>query len=264
MKILGIDTATPVASVALVENGALIMEKIFPDQGQNSIPPAIPRANHAETLLPHIAELLNETGLSWEGVAAIAVSIGPGSFTGLRIGLSTAKGLAYGWDIPVAGVSTLLAVAHRVREWTGWICPLLDAKKKEVYAALFQRAGGKVNQVIDDEVVPPDSVLQQVLSVVKGEPCLFVGNGSRLYEDTIRDTFGAKAQIISDDFYPSIAFAVACIGEERVRGGETGLAGPLVPRYLRPSEAEIGQSVRKLSGTNSTSGLPVDKDDPLG
>lgn len=241
MKVLGIDTAAPVASAALVENGALILEKIFPEGGGNATPWSAavqPRAHHAETLFPRIAELFNETGLAWEGLSAIAVSIGPGSFTGLRIGLSAAKGLAYGWDVPVVGVSTLLAMARRSRDPIRWICPLLDARKNEVYAALFRREGERVERNLDDMVAPAQQVLQRVLSVVQDQPCLFDGNGAALCETSIRNTFGGRARIAPDDRHPSVAFAVACIGEERVRGGEAGFAGPLVPQYLRSAEAE--------------------------
>lgn len=248
MKVLGIDTATPVASVALVEDGELVKEKVFPASEPNTISPALPRSNHAEILFPLIERLFDETGISWGGISAIAVSIGPGSFTGLRIGVSAAKGLAYGWNIPLVGVSTLLAVATRVREWNGWICPLLDAKKREVYAALFRREGDSVNRVMDDAAASPDKILHWISSKIEGEHCLFVGSGSRLYADAIREALGSKAKIPSDDSYFSIAFSVAKIGEAKVLVGEGGSAGPLVPQYVRPSEAELGLNSGKLTG----------------
>ena len=142
MKILGIDTSTVTASVALVEEGKLTWEEVSPPSEQSRLcPGAVHRANHAETLLPLMHTVLTKTGVSLPEISALAVSIGPGSFTGLRIGLSTVKGLAYGWDIPVVGVPTLLAVAARVTNWEGLVCPLLDAKKNEVYTALFQKKG---------------------------------------------------------------------------------------------------------------------------
>jgi tRNA threonylcarbamoyladenosine biosynthesis protein TsaB len=127
----------------------------------------------------------------------------------------------------------------------GWVCPLLDARKKEVYGALFRREAGITNRAMDDVVATPSDVLQRILSITQGEPCLFIGTGSRLYADAIRGAFGNKAQIGSDASRPSIAFAVARIGEEKIRNGEGGPAGLLILQYLRPSEAELGQSAGK-------------------
>ena len=120
MITLGLDTSTTTASVALIGDGRLILEEVRRGSAKGNDPTAlIPRANHAETLLPLVENLLKNSSCSWEQISALAVSIGPGSFTGLRIGLSTVKGLAYGWDVPVIGVPTLLAVAARVTDWNG-------------------------------------------------------------------------------------------------------------------------------------------------
>src|SRR6478672_10409581 len=160
MRIIGIDTATTTASVALIDNGLLISEKVYPihesrgnARGLNS------KSNHAEIIIPLIESLFETTNISLQDVTGFALSIGPGSFTGLRIGLSTVKGLAYGSQIPVVGMSTLFAHAARVTDYDGLICTLLDARKNEVYAAVFRKTGDVVNRVTEDIVASAANVV---------------------------------------------------------------------------------------------------------
>src|SRR3970282_1974851 len=159
MMILGIDTATATASVALVEEGRVIAEEVRTALKQSGPHPSGGRGNHAEILLPLIGMVLAKAGVLLPEISAFAVSIGPGSFTGLRIGLSTVKGLAYGWEVPVVGVPTLLAVAARVTGWDGLVCPLLDARKKEVYAALFRKEAETLERLAEDLVCSAEAVL---------------------------------------------------------------------------------------------------------
>lgn len=240
MKVLGVDTATATASVALVEDGRPILEEVFPHHRESRLlSTGVERANHAETLLPLIDGLLKRAGLSFSEISALAVSIGPGSFTGLRIGLSTVKGLAYGWNIPVVGVPTLLALAVKVTEWEGAICPFLDARKKEVYAALFRKRAGALERLTEDLVSPPARVIRRIQSSVPQDPCLFIGDGTKAYSDLIKNSMGDLSSLTLGEAYPSTACAVARLGEERVRNQESDSPGALVPLYLRPSEAEL-------------------------
>ncbi len=240
MITLGLDTSTNTASVALIEDGRLILEYVHRGSAKGKEPTVLsPRANHAKTLLPLVENLLNNSSRSWEQISAIAVSIGPGSFTGLRIGLSTVQGLAYGWNVPVIGVPTLLAVATRVTGWNGLICPLLDARKKEVYTALFRTKGGKgLERLTEDMVSSPERILQHIQSL-GGEACLMIGDGTQVYEGLIKEVLGDDTLVTPGESYPSIAFSVACIAEGRVRKGELDAPGSLVPLYLRPAEAEL-------------------------
>lgn len=240
MKIVGLDTATTIASVAVVEDGCLIAEEVYPEGGlQNPSSPQTARANHAVILLPLVERLLKKAGLSLGEISAFSVSIGPGSFTGLRIGLSTVKGLAYGSKIPVVGVPTLLAIAKRVTGWEGLICPFLDARKKEVYTALFQKKGETLDRIAEDFVCPPEKVIQRIQSLDNRARCLFIGDGTNAYGALIRSSLGERVSLTLGDSYPSTASAVACLGEDRLREKETDLLGPLVPVYLRSSEAEL-------------------------
>jgi len=242
MKVLGVDTATAAASVALVEDGRLILEEVSPeDRQRRSSSSAAVRVNHAETLLPLIDGLFKRAGLSLSEISALAVSIGPGSFTGLRIGLSTVKGLAYGWNVPVVGVPTLLALAARVTDWEGVICPFLDARKKEVYAALFRKQAGTLERLTEDLVSPPERIIQRIQSSVERGRCLFIGDGTRAYGDMIKDTLGDLGHLTLGEAYPSTASAVARLGEEKILSEGGASPGALVPLYLRPSEAELKQ-----------------------
>jgi tRNA threonylcarbamoyladenosine biosynthesis protein TsaB len=238
MIILGIDTATAAASVALVEDAKLIGEEIS-SRSAASGNGAAHRGNHAETLLPLIDRLLVKSGLALTDISAFAVAIGPGSFTGLRIGLSTVKGLAYGSEVPVVGVPTLEAVAARVNDREGFICPFLDARKKEVYAALFHREGERLERVSDDVVSTPLAVVESARRRMNGGRCLFIGDAVPAYEDLIKAGLGEKVRLTRGEGYPSVGAAVARLAEDKVRRREFDPIGPLVPVYLRPSEAEL-------------------------
>ena len=146
MRILGVDTATSTASVALIEDGRLVAEEVHSSRGSaNQSQTVNSRVNHAEIILPLIEAALRKAAASLRDLSGLAVSIGPGSFTGLRIGLSTVKGLAYGLDIPVVGISTLLANAARVNDFDGLICSFLDARcdsAASLSASSFGEAAG--------------------------------------------------------------------------------------------------------------------------
>ena len=237
--ILGIDTSTTIASVALVERGKIVGEESASDRVlSGGLAPAA-RANHAEVVLLLIDRLLGRAALVLADVAGFAVTIGPGSFTGLRIGLSTAKGLTYGVDAPVVGIPTLLALAARVNDHEGLICPLLDARKKEVYAALFRRTDQGLERISDDVVLSPEQVVESVRSVTDREACLFLGDGVWVYRNAIQAGLGDRALFNSGDSYPSTAAAAARLGEKKILSGEREAAGSLAPIYLRPSEAEL-------------------------
>lgn len=240
MKILGIDTATATASVALVEDGRLLLEEVGGGRHQRGdSPPATDKANHAEVLLPLIDRLLQRSAIPFSEISAVAISIGPGSFTGLRIGLSTVKGLAYGWETPVVAVATLPAVAARVHDQDGLVCSILDARKQEVYAALFRKNGECLERLTEDLVSPPGRLLQRLLSSGYRDPCLFIGDGTKFYGELIQSYLGDKAVLTAGDGYPSVASSVARLAEERIRRKDFDSLGPLVPLYLRASEAEL-------------------------
>lgn len=245
MRIVGIDTSSAKASVALLEDGQLIAERCHPGStAGHAAGPAGFKSNHAEILLPLIESVVRQAEISLPEVSGIALSIGPGSFTGLRIGLSTVKGLAYGWEVPVVGVSTLLAQAARVGEFDGAICALLDARKNEVYAALFRKRRQEITRLTEDFLDSIGTVIDQVRGAAGDLPCRFIGDGARRYEKLLLDALGGRARLCAEDSVSSCAAAVARLGMERIRRSETDDLGQLAPLYLRPSEAEAKRSKR--------------------
>jgi tRNA threonylcarbamoyladenosine biosynthesis protein TsaB len=239
MRILGIDTSSRTASVALTENGELVAEEIHATCGSAAHP------NHAEVLLPLIDAVFRKSEASLSDVSGLAVSIGPGSFTGLRIGLSTVKGLAYGLGIPVVGISTLLANAARVDDFDGLICSFFDARENEVYAGLFRRSGQRLTRLTEDKAAGAVEVIATIASLAGGARCLFVGDGAKTHEGLLMDQFGNKALLSTGDSYSSLASAVARLSGDRLREVEGAHSASLIPVYLRSSEAEL---TKKNSG----------------
>src|SRR5215510_7835084 len=235
MRVLGIDTATAPASVAIVEDRKLLAEGSAAEQRGSD---QSARVGHSQILIPLIDGVLARANLSLCQLAAIAVSIGPGSFTGLRIGLSTVKGLAFAGDISVVGVSTLRALAARVHDWQGLICPILDARKSEVYAALFYRQAENLRRIGDDAVEPPEKTIEKVQARREGRPCLFIGDAVSVYGATIARALGQEGVLSSGKNYPSVAAAVALLGAEKIARTGSESVESLAPRYLRSSAAE--------------------------
>ncbi len=241
MRILGIDTSTSVATVALVEQGRALAEAQFPPKG---VHPPVSRSNHVQVLLPLIDSVLSRAGIHISDVAGIAVSIGPGSFTGIRIGLSTAKGLVYGTPVPAIGVSTLQGNAARAPAFEGFICSILDAGNDEVYAALFEKTGSAINRVTQDVLIPATKLFQKIADVTNGRRCLFLGDGVRLHQQSLKTWIGGKAEIASEDSLPPLATALACIGEQTFGQREDAALAQLAPVYLRRPHYEVALESR--------------------
>lgn len=220
MPILGIDTATWTASVGVCQDGSILGERSLPTAG-----------SHGFSLLPLIDEALGALGLRVADLRGVAVSIGPGSFTGLRVGLATAKGLAFASGLRLAGVPTMPALARASGVSDGLVCPVLDARKGEVYAALFEMIGGQ--PIVRHAVVAV--ALADWLPVVGARACTFVGDGVEL----IRPHGRPEWVLLPFDRSRGSGGVVALMGEERLRRGESDDVAELEPLYVRPSEAEL-------------------------
>jgi tRNA threonylcarbamoyladenosine biosynthesis protein TsaB len=231
MRILALDTSTLTGSLALLEapeDGEPALEKVLGE--------CILRieSTHSEKLMPSIERLLGQTGLSIRDVDGIAVALGPGSFTGLRIGVSTVKGLAYALKIPVVGVPTLDALAQNVRFASVQVCAVLDARKKEVFAALFRGDGTKLEKTTPDWVLPPEELCRRIT----GET-LFLGNGGELYGSMIRGLLGGLARFAPPEFSVPRAVHVARLSLPKFRNRDVLDLFSFTPVYIRRSEAEI-------------------------
>lgn len=240
MRVVGLDTASEMASVALVENGLLIAEKTYPDpEATGGVNARTARGRHAEVLLPLIAFLFETTTVALQDVTGFAVSIGPGSFTGLRIGLSTVKGLAYSSGVPVVGVSTLFAYAARVKDYDGFICPILDARKNQIYAALFRKIGESMDRLTQDSLTSLATVIETINELENGASCLFVGDGVAVHERLLLQGLGNRVLFEASHSHSTVAASVARLSENRFRSNDVDDLASLIPVYLRPAEAEF-------------------------
>jgi tRNA threonylcarbamoyladenosine biosynthesis protein TsaB len=191
--------------------------------------------NHSETLLPAVHQGLSLAGIGVEGIDLFALTLGPGSFTGLRIGASTIKGLAVTTGKPVVGISTLEALAYNAVGYPDLICPLLDARKGEIYTALYRcNEQGFLSVVREEQATTPG----QFLSGIEGN-VLFLGDGLAVSGDSIRQRFGERAHYASPNLLTIRASSVALIGRWKYGRGERLDVVSFVPRYLRRSEAEV-------------------------
>ena len=223
MKILALDTATNSCSVAATDDGVLCAEStIHKNQ------------THSKHLMELIHSVLEIAGFSVRDLDGLAVTIGPGSFTGLRIGISTIKGLAHALGKPVVGVSTLEALALQCGQTPYLICPLLDARKGEVYAATYRFDADQLVQETNARAMRPEAVTEDINS-----PCMFIGTGARLYRQSIIAVAGSLAHFVSEGQNRIRASSVAALSIARFEANDTdGIAG-LVPHYIRKSDAEL-------------------------
>jgi len=223
MKILSIDTSSKTGSVALVDSGHVIADREYAaDSG------------HAEALIAEIDKALKRSKLSLSDIDGIAVAIGPGSFTGLRIGLATAKGLAVSLNKPVVGVSTLLAAAFNIKIEPGRLAvPCLNAYRQEVYACCY--ADG-MREVIPELSVSPEGLCDR-LEKLDGS-FLFVGDGATVYRDLFSKRLGSRFAV-SEQKTAATATGVALLAWERFKSNDPDDISRLAPNYIRKSDAEI-------------------------
>ncbi len=233
MRVLGIETSTLQGGVALVDAQRVVCEHTLSVQ-----------VTHSERLLPAIDAVLSDAGVTLDSIDGLAISIGPGSFTGLRIGVSTVKGLAYATGLPVVAVPTLEAMAWLLPAALHPICPVLDARKHEVYTALFRHTETGLVRVWEDQAIAPERLCAQI-----DGPTLFVGDGVEAYASLWQARLGT--QMLQPPHFaraprPAV---IAALGRERLLRGECDDADRLVPRYLRPSEAEVRRQAVRPAGT---------------
>lgn len=242
MRILGIDSATRTASVALIEDEAPTGEQISEKRHLVNAGASGTIGNCAETIIPLITSLLEKNNLTPADLSAIAVSIGPGSFTGLRVGLATAKGMAYSGGLPVIGVSTLLALAAGVEDFDGIICSLLDARKNDVYVGFFRRAGKILSRLSDDALLPIDRAVEYAWRYQEQTGTALVrviGDPGEAHKQKLIGALGKKVVLGSEARDPSTALQVALLARERLLSESLDDLGSLVPIYLRRTEAEV-------------------------
>ncbi|MGD2270071.1 MAG: tRNA (adenosine(37)-N6)-threonylcarbamoyltransferase complex dimerization subunit type 1 TsaB [Desulfobacterales bacterium] len=228
MKILAVDTAAKSCSIAIVDDEALLAELSL-----------VRNQTHSKHLMEMIKRTSILSGIAISAMDGFAVTRGPGSFTGLRIGLSTVKGLAAASGKPVVGVSSLKVLALQSCPSAGIICPIIDARRKEIYTACFRYIDGQLNQLGPERVGPLRHVLNDL-----DEPCTFVGNGAILYREVIRETMGEFAQFAPASQSIIRGATVAFLSMRRFQNADVDDAASLTPIYIRQSDAEMNLARR--------------------
>ncbi len=221
--LLVVDTATPAGSVAL-SRGTTLLGEIALNV----------RKNHTDRLLLIIQQLLKDADLSLGQLDAFGVVLGPGSFTGLRVGVATVKGLAMATDRPVVGVSSLATLAIQVPFSTFPVCALLDARKSEVYAGVFDWRNDRFQAMGEEAVLPPARLLDTL-----DQDLVFVGDGALAYRDLIVDRLGDRAHFPPWPLHMPRASSAASLALDALRHQQVISLERLVPTYIRPSEAEV-------------------------
>lgn len=223
MKILALDTATQSCSAAVTDEGSLSAELTL-----------VKRQTHSKHLMELIHSVLVIAGFGVADLDGLAVTIGPGSFTGLRIGISTIKGLAHALDKPAVGISSLEALAWQCTKTPYLICPLLDARKGEVYGATYHFDQDRLIQKSGERAMSPEAVSGDI-----DEPCVFIGSGAQLYRQSIAAALGSLAHFVPEDQNIIRASSVAFLSMARFEANDADESASLVPHYIRKSDAEL-------------------------
>lgn len=231
MLLLSFETSAKAASVALSDGGKLLGEAY-----QNT------GLTHSQTLMVMAEDLLKQCGFTPKDVTAVAVAAGPGSFTGVRIGVAAAKGFAWGKQLPCYGVSTLEAMALSLGVWDGTVCAVMDARRNQVYNGIFRASCGTCTRVREDRAVSI-AELGEDLQNFDG-PVFLVGDGSALCYNTLLEKVPGLVLPPEHRMHQRAA-GVALAAERMIAAGETGDAAALTPNYLRLSQAERERLARE-------------------
>ncbi len=224
MKILAFETSAKAVSVALLQEDKLLAESY-----QNT------GLTHSQTLMVMAQDLLKQCDVSVSDLDAIAVANGPGSFTGVRIGAAAAKGLSWGAEKPLVGVSTLEAMAYSFGAWQGYVCPVMDARRAQVYNALFSVENGKITRIREDRAISLAELGEELATI--GGPVFLVGDGSELTFRTLSETL-PQLVLPEEHRRHQRAVGVAKVARQMLLGGYLPDAAALTPNYLRLSQAE--------------------------
>ena len=224
MKILALETSAVTPSAAVTEDDRLLAQSF-----QNS------GLTHSATLMPMVSDLLKNTGLALQDMDVIAVAAGPGSFTGVRIGVAAAKGLAWPEDKPCAPCSTLESMAWQCAHVGGEICAAMDARRNQVYCARFRAEGGALIRLTEDRAMGLDELAAEVRAAAA--PQALVGDGAHLVRAALEGQ-GLPCALMPPHLLYQTAWGVARCALELARGGGLISAAAMAPSYHRLSQAE--------------------------
>ena len=224
MKILALETSAKAVSAAVTENGKVLCSG-YQDTG----------LTHSRTLMPIVEHILKNTGMTMAQIDAVAVAAGPGSFTGIRIGVSAAKGLAFAMEKPAIAVSALAAMARNVAFCDGLIICAMDARRSQIYNALFEARDGQLTRLTEDRAIALADLTEELRNDPR--PKTVVGDGGRLCADFLTAQ-GVACRLAPPHLVMQNAMSVALEAEALAAAGQLQSAQELLPIYLRPPHAE--------------------------
>ena len=225
MKILALETSAKAVSAAVTENGKVLCSG-YQDTG----------LTHSRTLMPIVEHILKNTGLTMADMDAVAVAAGPGSFTGIRIGVAAAKGLAFAADKPAAGVSTLAAMARNVAFADGLVICAMDARRNQIYNALFEAKDGHLTRLTEDRAIALADLAEELRADPR--PKTVVGDGAALCHAFLTET-GIACRMAPPHLLMQNAMSVAVEAEKLAAEGKLVSSQELEPVYLRPAQADL-------------------------
>lgn len=231
MKILAIESSGMTASVAIATE-----EKIIAQYTINY------KLTHSQTLLPMIDEIVKFTNQDIKEIDYFAVSAGPGSFTGLRIGSATAKGMALALDKEIVTVPTLEAMAYNFMNYDGVICPMLDARRDRVFAGIYKFTDGKLQKIYNQDVDTVDEIIARINEC--NTKAILLGDGSHVYKEKLQEKLNIEFTIASAHMAFQSAASVAVLAMEMIENGKAESGDKHKPIYLRPSQAEMEKIIK--------------------
>ena len=225
MILLAVESSSLVASIAVMSDDTLIGEYTTNF-----------KKTHSQTLLPMMNEVVQMTGISMQDVDAIVISGGPGSFTGLRIGAATAKGLGLALEKPLVNVPTVDALAYNLYGTDQVICPLMDARRQQVYTGLYTFEGDEFKVLCAQKAVSIGEIVEEINTM--GRPVIFLGDGVPVNKDYIREHINVPCSFAPAHLNAQRAGALAALGKSYYEAGRIETADEHIPEYLRLSQAE--------------------------
>lgn len=225
MLIFAVDTCSMSSSAAIADENRIIAEFTVNH-----------KKTHSERIMPQIEALFKAADISIDDIDAFAAAVGPGSFTGVRIGVAIAKGFAIPTKKPCIGVSAIEALAYSAKPFKGLIAPILDARRNQVYNGVFESDGRAIKRIKEDRAIELSLLLEELKSYDKD--VIFAGDGVPVFKNLVMDFLGDRAYFVPNPFVYNLASGVAEIGIEKYKRGEITEGGLLVPEYVRLSQAE--------------------------
>lgn len=232
MKLLGVDSSGLVASAAVLVDDILVGEFTVNN-----------KQTHSQTLLPMIEKVVDQSGVALEEIDGIAVASGPGSFTGLRIGAATVKGLGLALNKPIVSVPTLEGLAFRLAGVAGLVCPIMDARRNQVYTGIYRVNVEGLEVIVSQRAVDIKDIIKEAMAL--GEPVTFLGDGVEVHRETIQELYEGEYHFAPVHLSKQSAASVVALGKIYFEQGKAEPAELHKPEYLRKSQAEREREERE-------------------